>query len=306
MAEPSIENKTGEKPSNKVIGAVTIGGLLFLLVAVASGIGAAIGFLGLVALVVGIVAVVRGGAAWARIVSRRAAVAVAVAGVAAMGVGGAMTPDPKTENTASAAAAPTSSATPTTAAPSSSAAPKPLVAAPLTTSAAPVLPPAPVMAITCPAAGTNASPVFGQQIVATGPYSVAITYGDGDQYANDDQHLDAIFSHTYKVAGMFTVQAVLTDALGQTTSASCSYSWTKPVAVAPSGGSSSGGSTSGGTSSGGATSGGSGFVDTGSAGGSASYANCDAVRAAGAAPIYAGQPGYSRKLDRDGDGVGCE
>jgi len=36
------------------------------------------------------------------------------------------------------------------------------------------------------------------------------------------------------------------------------------------------------------------------------YANCDAVRAAGAAPIYAGQPGYSRKLDRDGDGVGYE
>ncbi|MGO4192996.1 DUF1524 domain-containing protein [Arthrobacter sp. YAF17] len=37
-----------------------------------------------------------------------------------------------------------------------------------------------------------------------------------------------------------------------------------------------------------------------------SYANCAAVRAAGAAPIYAGQPGYSRSLDRDGDGVGCE
>lgn len=36
------------------------------------------------------------------------------------------------------------------------------------------------------------------------------------------------------------------------------------------------------------------------------YKNCDAVRAAGAAPILAGQPGYSRKLDRDGDGVGCE
>ncbi|WP_432522795.1 GmrSD restriction endonuclease domain-containing protein [Kineococcus sp. SYSU DK006] len=36
------------------------------------------------------------------------------------------------------------------------------------------------------------------------------------------------------------------------------------------------------------------------------YANCDAVRAAGAAPVRAGQPGYSRKLDRDGDGVGCE
>ncbi|MCZ4521074.1 excalibur calcium-binding domain-containing protein [Rhodococcus ruber] len=37
-----------------------------------------------------------------------------------------------------------------------------------------------------------------------------------------------------------------------------------------------------------------------------SYANCDAVRAAGAAPIYAGEPGYSSKLDRDKDGIGCD
>ncbi|WP_432573143.1 GmrSD restriction endonuclease domain-containing protein [Kineococcus sp. SYSU DK005] len=36
------------------------------------------------------------------------------------------------------------------------------------------------------------------------------------------------------------------------------------------------------------------------------YANCAAVRAAGAAPLHAGQPGYSRKLDRDGDGIACE
>ncbi len=36
------------------------------------------------------------------------------------------------------------------------------------------------------------------------------------------------------------------------------------------------------------------------------YANCTAVRAAGKAPIYKGQPGYSSKLDRDGDGIGCE
>lgn len=36
------------------------------------------------------------------------------------------------------------------------------------------------------------------------------------------------------------------------------------------------------------------------------YANCSAVRAAGAAPIYEGQPGYARHLDRDGDGIGCE
>ena len=39
---------------------------------------------------------------------------------------------------------------------------------------------------------------------------------------------------------------------------------------------------------------------------SVSYANCSAARAAGAAPVHAGDPGYSRKLDRDGDGVGCE
>lgn len=36
------------------------------------------------------------------------------------------------------------------------------------------------------------------------------------------------------------------------------------------------------------------------------YPNCAAARAAGAAPLYVGEPGYSRKLDRDGDGVACE
>ena len=36
------------------------------------------------------------------------------------------------------------------------------------------------------------------------------------------------------------------------------------------------------------------------------YANCTAVRAAGAAPIHRGDPGYAPKLDRDGDGIGCE
>jgi micrococcal nuclease len=36
------------------------------------------------------------------------------------------------------------------------------------------------------------------------------------------------------------------------------------------------------------------------------YANCTAARAAGVTPIYRGQPGYSRKLDRDGDGIACE
>jgi hypothetical protein len=36
------------------------------------------------------------------------------------------------------------------------------------------------------------------------------------------------------------------------------------------------------------------------------YANCAAVKAAGAAPIHTGDPGYRSGLDRDGDGIGCE
>lgn len=57
-----------------------------------------------------------------------------------------------------------------------------------------------------------------------------------------------------------------------------------------------------------ASSGGGGTSGTSGGGGSGSvsYANCTAVRNAGAAPIRAGDPGYGRHLDRDGDGVGCE
>ena len=40
--------------------------------------------------------------------------------------------------------------------------------------------------------------------------------------------------------------------------------------------------------------------------GLAYYANCSAVRAASAAPLYQGQSGYRPELDRDGDGVACE
>lgn len=36
------------------------------------------------------------------------------------------------------------------------------------------------------------------------------------------------------------------------------------------------------------------------------FRNCSEARAAGAAPVRRGQPGYSSRLDRDGDGVGCE
>lgn len=53
-------------------------------------------------------------------------------------------------------------------------------------------------------------------------------------------------------------------------------------------------------------SGGSGYGTDRSSGGSAYYPNCKAARAAGAAPLYRGQPGYRPGLDRDNDGVACE
>ena len=36
------------------------------------------------------------------------------------------------------------------------------------------------------------------------------------------------------------------------------------------------------------------------------YAGCNEVRAAGKAPLYAGQPGYRTEMDGDGDGIACE
>jgi endonuclease YncB( thermonuclease family) len=36
------------------------------------------------------------------------------------------------------------------------------------------------------------------------------------------------------------------------------------------------------------------------------YKNCTAAKAAGAAPLHRGEPGYRAALDRDGDGVACE
>jgi colicin import membrane protein len=36
------------------------------------------------------------------------------------------------------------------------------------------------------------------------------------------------------------------------------------------------------------------------------FKNCDAARAAGAAPVRRGDPGYGSHLDREGDGIGCE
>ena len=36
------------------------------------------------------------------------------------------------------------------------------------------------------------------------------------------------------------------------------------------------------------------------------YPNCSAARAAGAAPIYRGEPGYREGMDGDNDGIACE
>ncbi|MCB7155806.1 excalibur calcium-binding domain-containing protein [Bacillus sp. ATD] len=36
------------------------------------------------------------------------------------------------------------------------------------------------------------------------------------------------------------------------------------------------------------------------------YKNCTAARQAGVAPIHAGEPGYAKHLDRDGDGIACD
>ncbi|MFF8871104.1 excalibur calcium-binding domain-containing protein [Streptomyces massasporeus] len=51
--------------------------------------------------------------------------------------------------------------------------------------------------------------------------------------------------------------------------------------------------------------------DDGGSGGSGGgadvyYGNCSEVRAAGAAPIHRGEPGYASHLDRDNDGVACD
>ena len=39
---------------------------------------------------------------------------------------------------------------------------------------------------------------------------------------------------------------------------------------------------------------------------SAYYPNCGAARAAGVAPIHAGEPGYRDEMDGDLDGIACE
>jgi hypothetical protein len=51
---------------------------------------------------------------------------------------------------------------------------------------------------------------------------------------------------------------------------------------------------------------GAGSSNNDSSGGSVYYENCAAARAAGAAPVHRGDPGYGSHLDRDNDGTGCD
>ncbi|MFF4320634.1 excalibur calcium-binding domain-containing protein [Streptomyces sp. NPDC001568] len=78
----------------------------------------------------------------------------------------------------------------------------------------------------------------------------------------------------------------------------------KPKATAGTGGT-TGGSGTGGSGTGGSA-GTTGGTTGGGGGGSAYYKNCDAAKAAGAAPIRRGQPGYREALDRDKDGIACD
>jgi hypothetical protein len=137
--------------------------------------------------------------------------------------------------------------------------------------------------MTCPAGGSTSSPIFGHQISATGPYTVTIDYGDGDRYTNDAQHLDAIFTHSYKVAGNFTVSAVLTDATGQSADASCAYSWAPPVAAPAVPGSTGGGGTG----------------TTGGSGSGGTYTNSDGNQVPGPVSAPAAPPGATAQC-RDG------
>ena len=107
----------------------------------------------------------------------------------------------------------------TSSAPASSSA-----AATATTAASASSTPVTPMMITCPTGG-GATTTFGHEIVVPEPYTVTISYGDGDKYTNDSAHLGAIFSHTYKSAGTYAVNAVLTAPGGGTATANCTYTW---------------------------------------------------------------------------------
>ncbi|WP_299959199.1 PKD domain-containing protein [uncultured Modestobacter sp.] len=198
------QERTGTAPQDRtLVCAGTLLSLLVVLVAVAGGLPTAVGVLGAVVGAVGAVALVRGQAPRLHVVGRPAGAVVLGVGAVTMGAAVVLS-----------VGAP--GAVADTALEAAPATPQAQQAAPVAA--------APTLAVTCPA-GFGASPLFGHDVTATAPYSVAIDYGDGDEYTHDDQHLSAVFSHTYLAAGDYEVTAVVTDATGQTATASCTYRW---------------------------------------------------------------------------------
>jgi hypothetical protein len=197
-----------EHPTGQAVAAVTLVTLLVGLVALASSVGAAAITLGLVTLAAAGYLGLRRYVRLPHIASRPVAVAVLGAGLAIAAFGSTLAPH-ATQTTASEGVAPST----TTPAP---------VARPAAPAAATA---APRFVMTCPIGGSVDTPLFSEDITATAPYTVSIDYGDGDRYTDDHRHLGAIFTHTYRTGGSFTVSAVLTDATGQTASASCMYTW---------------------------------------------------------------------------------
>ncbi|NEB42461.1 excalibur calcium-binding domain-containing protein [Streptomyces sp. SID14515] len=123
-----------------------------------------------------------------------------------------------------------------------------------------------------------------------------VTYTARDGYAGEDEL-------TYRVLVKGTKVPAATAVVRITVTAPAPEPTPTPASASASGtGSASGTESTSGTDS----DSGSGSGSGSGGGGSTSYANCTAVRNAGAAPIRAGDPGYGRHLDRDGDGVGCE
>lgn len=206
---PTGMTPTGTAPTGTpahdrtLVCAGTLLSLLVVLVAVAGGLPTAVGVLGVVLAAVGAVALVRGQAPRLQVVGRPAG--AVVLGVGAVTLGAAVV-----------LSAGSPGAVADTALDAAPATPQAQQAAPVAA--------APTLAITCPG-GFGASPLFGHDVTATAPYSVTIDYGDGDVYTHDDQHLSAVFSHTYAAEGSFEVTAVVTDATGQTASGSCTYRW---------------------------------------------------------------------------------
>jgi hypothetical protein len=74
---------------------------------------------------------------------------------------------------------------------------------------------------------------FGYSTNAVEPFRVSIDYGDGRVYENDNAHLAAVFTHTYRSPGSRVVVATLTDAAGTVTQSNCTADWSVQDPPAP-------------------------------------------------------------------------